>query len=121
MSQRTIPTQAIFVEREGWVYYVANWQRRFNDGGRARLVRLSPRHFVRYNELKEKGRSQKTIALLLFKRVPTRPAAASASPREASRGGDTRTVSVDIGLLTHQQLLTLLQRDLDESLARLRA
>jgi hypothetical protein len=121
MNQRTIPTQAIFVEREGWVYYVANWQRRFSDGGRARLVRLSPRHFVRYNELKEKGRSQKTIALLLFKRVPAKPAATSASPREASKGVDTRTVSVDVALLTHEQILTLLQRDLDERLPGLRA
>ena len=93
MSQRTIPQQAIFVERDGWVYYVTNWQKRFAEGGRPKLVRLSPRHFVRYNELKEKGRSQKTIALLLFKRVPVKVTVLPqpAAPREtkaSERGGD---------------------------------
>lgn len=129
MSQRTIPQQTIFVEREGWVYYVTNWQKRFTDGGRAKLVRLSPRHFVRYNELKAKGRSQKTIALLLFKRVPVKVVAAStpATRREErsgtreDKGTSTRTVTVDITMLTHEQVLSLLQRALGERLPGLRS
>jgi len=129
MSQRTIPQQAIFVEREGWVYYVTNWQKRFAEGGRPRLVRLSPRHFVRYNELKEKGRSQKTIALLLFKRVPVKvtvsPQPATArmvkGDKAGERNNDTRTVTVDITMLTHEQLLSLVQRALRERLPGLRA
>ncbi len=137
MSQRTIPQQAIFVEREGWAYYVTNWQKRFAEGGRPKLVRLSPRHFVRYNELKEKGRSQKTIALLMFKRVPVKvtvspqPALSRESARESAREStrenksgdksDTRTVTIDITMLTHEQLLSLLQRALRERLPGLRA
>lgn len=111
---------AIFVEREGWVYYVTNWQKRFVESTRARLVRLSPRHFVRYNELKEKGRSQKTIALLLFKRVPVKVVASAGppTPREAKAG--ERTVTVDIAMLTHEQVLSLLQRALGERFPGLR-
>lgn len=126
MSQRTIPQQTIFVERDGWVYYVTNWQRRFTEGGRAKLVRLSPRHFVRYNELKGKGRSAKTIALLLFKRVPVKvvvapqPAAAR-EPGVREAKSDTRSVTVDITMLTHEQLLSLVQRALKERLPALRA
>lgn len=129
MSQRTIPQQTIFVEREGWVYYVTNWQKRFTDGGRVKLVRLSPRHFVRYNDLKAKGRSQKTIALLLFKRVAVKVTASptSAVPREErsgtreDKGTGTRTVTVDITMLTHEQVLSLLQRALGERLPGLRS
>ncbi len=127
MSQRSVPQQAIFVEREGWVYYVTNWQRRFTDGGRAKLVRLSPRHFVRYNELKEKGRSAKTIALLLFKRVPVKvvvapqPAARESTTRVARETkSETRSVTIDITMLTHEQLLSLVQRALKERLPALR-
>lgn len=133
MSQRTISQQAIFVEREGWAYYVTNWQKRFAEGGRPKLVRLSPRHFVRYNELKEKGRSQKTIALLLFKRVPVKvtvlpqgvaardmKASDKQSDRSSEKGSDTRTVTVDITMLTHEQILSLLQRALHERLPGLR-
>jgi hypothetical protein len=145
MSQRTISQQAIFVERDGWVYYVTNWQKRFTAGGRAKLVRLSPRHFVRYNELKGKGRSPKTIALLLFKKVPLAKAGVAAAmsvvaeareksdarekavPRERAatvriaKASDSQTVSVDITLLTHEQILALLQRALNERLPGLRA
>jgi hypothetical protein len=64
----TVPQRAIFVEREGWVYYVSNWQQRFTESVRAILVKLSPRHVARYYELKDKGRSHKTIAIILFKR-----------------------------------------------------
>ncbi|MBA3701035.1 MAG: hypothetical protein H0W78_19470 [Planctomycetes bacterium] len=134
MSQRAIPQQSIFVEREGWVYYVTNWQKRFAEPCRPKLVRLSPRHFVRYNELKEKGRSQKTIALLLFKRVPAKvttappPAPGRAvtvrmekiAPREDKNPG-SRTVTIDITMLTHEQVLALLQRVLRERLPGLRA
>lgn len=132
MSQRDIPQQTIFVERDGWVFYVTNWQKRFGEGGRAKLVRLSPRHFVRYNDLKGKGRSQKTIALLLFKRVPRVPAKVMLKPatavqhdepdftREAKRE-DIRTVTVDIAMLTHEQVLSLLQRALRERLPGLRS
>lgn len=125
MTQRTIPQHAIFVEREGWVFYVTNWQRRFTEGGRAKLVRLSPRHFVRYNDLKGKGRSQKTIALLLFKRVPVKLAAATqkaaATPADTRESrSETRTVSVDITMLTHEQLFSLVQRALKERLPGLR-
>jgi len=134
MSQRTISQQAIFVERDGWAYYVTNWQKRFAEGGRPKLVRLSPRHFVRYNELKEKGRSQKTTALLLFKRVPVKvtvlpqPLAAregknndKKNDKNNDKASDTRTVTVDITMLTHEQLLSLLQRALRERLPGLRA
>lgn len=123
MSQRNIPQQAIFVEREGWVYYITNWQRRFAEGGRAKLVRLSPRHFVRYNELKAKGRSAKTIALLLFKRVPVKVVVAPQPvvAREAEAKSDTRSVTIDITLLTHEQLLSLVQRALKERLPALRS
>lgn len=125
MSQRNVPQQTIFVEREGWVYYVTNWQRRFSEGGRAKLVRLSPRHFVRYNELKAKGRSAKTIALLLFKRVPVKVVVApQGAAREVSKNdakSDTRSVTVDITMLTHEQLVSLVQRALKERLPALRA
>lgn len=130
MSQRTIPQTDIFVERDGWAYYVTNWQKRFAEGGRPKLVRLSPRHFVRYNELKEKGRSQKTIALLLFKRVPVKVVVsphpvvsrdAKAYDKSSEKNNDTRTVTVDITMLTHEQLLSLLQRALRERLPGLRA
>lgn len=121
MSQRTVPTTAIFVERDGWVYYVTNWQKRFAESARPKLVRLSPRHFVRYNELKEKGRSQKTIALLLFKRVPVKITASPplATPRESK--SVERTVTIDITMLTHEQVLSLVQRALGERFPGLRA
>jgi hypothetical protein len=137
MSQRNISQQAIFVEREGWVFYVTNWQKRFSEGGRAKLVRLSPRHFVRYNELKGKGRSPKTIALLLFKKVPNKSGGSGALPAMSHARGaplrdktptvretkptDSQTVSIDITLLTHEQVLALLQRALGERLPGLRA
>jgi hypothetical protein len=59
-------------------------------------VRLSPRHFVRYQELKARGRSQKTICYLLFKRRAVKPAAAP------------RTVPVSIDILTAEQLYALI-------------
>jgi len=121
MSQRTVPAHAIFVEREGWVYYVTNWQKRFSESARPKLVRLSPRHFVRYNELKEKGRSQKTIAMLLFKRVAVKETVGPQPAARESKSSETRTVSVDITMLTHEQILSLLQRALDERLPGLRA
>ncbi|HEX3133414.1 MAG TPA: hypothetical protein VHX44_07505 [Planctomycetota bacterium] len=121
MSQRAVPAQAIFVERDGWVYYVTNWQKRFSEPVRPKLVRLSPRHFVRYNELKEKGRSQKTIALLLFKRVAVKVTVGPQQGARESKASDTRTVSVDITMLTHEQILSLLQRTLNERLPGLRA
>lgn len=138
MSQRSISQQAIFVEREGWAFYVTNWQKRFTEGGRAKLVRLSPRHFVRYNDLKAKGRSPKTIALLLFKKVPIKSGGAvvgavPAEPRDKSAPRDkgatvriakvseSQTVSIDITLLTHEQILALVQRTLNERLPGLRA
>lgn len=120
MSQRTVSQQTIFVEREGWVYYVTNWQRRFTEGGRAKLVRLSPRHFVRYNELKAKGRSAKTIAMLLFKRVPVKVVVAPQPEAVREVKSDTRTVTIDITMLTHEQLLSLVQRALKERLPALR-
>jgi hypothetical protein len=121
MRAAAVPDQAIFVERDGWVFYVTNWQKRFTAGGRAKLVRLSPRHFVRYQELKEKGRSPKTIALLLFKRVPVK-VGVGPQPAAARAGkGDTRTVVVDITMLTHEQLLSLVQRALGERLPTLRS
>jgi hypothetical protein len=121
MSQRSIPQQAIFIEREGWVYYVTNWQRRFTEGGRAKLVRLSPRHFVRYNELKAKGRSAKTIALLLFKRIPVKVTVAPQPEAAREAKSDARTVTVDITMLTHEQLMSLLQRALKDRFPGLRA
>jgi hypothetical protein len=120
MGAATISDQAIFVERDGWVFYVTNWQKRFTAGGRAKLVRLSPRHFVRYHELKAKGRSPKTIALLLFKRVPVKVSVGGQPLSARTAKSDTRTVTVDIAMLTHEQLLSLVQRALGERLPTLR-
>jgi hypothetical protein len=129
MAVATIPPRAIFVEREGWVFYVTNWQRRYTESSAPTLVRLSPRHFVRYHELKAKGRSPKTIAMLLFKRPPARsPATPGAVRAPVERGVDpdfertdaSRVVSVDIDLLNAEQVLALLQRTLHRKFPGLR-
>ena len=107
MAKFTVPGRALFVEKEGWVYYIANWQARFNDGGRAVLVRLSPRHFVRYHELKERGRSQKTICYLLFKHRAAKPgtsARVAKLPAAKPSSAEQRTIPVSIDILSAEQL-----------------
>jgi hypothetical protein len=121
ISAQSIAAHIIFVERDGWVYYVTNWQKRFNEPARPKLVRLSPRHFVRYQELKQKGRSQKTIAYLLFKKMSVKVNAGPVvETTRTKKTADDRTVTVDIGMLTHEQVLSLLQRALGERFPGLR-
>jgi hypothetical protein len=116
MIYNPIHERAIFVEREGWAYYVTNWQQRFVAPMRALLVRLSPRHFVRYNALKEKGRGEKTIAYLLFKRVKVQVVKEnipiSKVPSVAPSPTAPTVVSIEIDLLTADQLARLIQRSL---------
>jgi hypothetical protein len=121
MTNCTIDDRAIFVEQNGWAYYVANWQQRFAEPVRAMLVRLSPRHFVRYNALKEKGRGQKSIAYLLFKRVPAQVVkdsqqiskAPSQTPLSQTPKAEAPTVVViELEMLTAEQLVRLIQRSL---------
>ena len=116
MIYNPIHDRAIFVEYQGWAYYVANWQRRFVEPMRALLVRLSPRHFVRYNALKEKGRGEKSIAYLLFKRVPVQVVKdnqpISKAPSRAPNPTSPTVVSIEIDLLTAEQLVRLIQRSL---------
>ena len=120
-SAQSIAAHTIFVERDGWVYYVTNWQKRFNEPSRPKLVRLSPRHFVRYQELKQKNRSPKTIAYLLFKKVSVKVTAAPVvETTRTKKSAETRTVTVDIAMLTHEQVLSLLQRALGERFPGLR-
>jgi hypothetical protein len=108
MAKFTVPGRALFVEKDGWVYYVANWQARFNDDGeRAVLVRLSPRHFVRYHELKERGRSQKTICYLLFKHRAAKPGTSARVAKQSAAkqtSAEPRTIPVSIDILTAEQL-----------------
>jgi len=119
MIYNPIHDRAIFVEQQSWAYYVANWQRRFVEPMRALLVRLSPRHFIRYNALKEKGRGEKSIAYLLFKRVPVQVVknsqpiskVPSRVPSPTSPTSPT-VVSIEIDLLTSEQLVRLIQRSL---------
>jgi hypothetical protein len=120
-SAQTIAAHTIFVERDGWVYYVTNWQKRFNEPARPKLVRLSPRHFVRYQEFKQAGRSPKTIAYLLFKKAAVKVTAAPVVEiTRPKKPADERTVTVDIAMLTQEQVLSLLQRALGERFPGLR-
>ena len=116
-----IPQKAIFHEREGWAYYVANWQDRFSSGARAVLIRLSPRHFARYHRLKEAGRSQKSICYALFKKKPPSvPSPAQAETREATPVPRTGKVIVDIVVLNAEQLIGLIDRHLGVRIVGLR-
>ena len=120
-SAQSIAAHTIFVERDGWVYYVTNWQKRFNEPALPKLVRLSPRHFVRYHEFKQAGRSSKTIAYLLFKKAAVKVSAAPVVEiTRTKKSADERTVTVDIAMLTHEQVLSLLQRALGERFPGLR-
>ena len=113
-----LPKDAIFSERDGWVYYVSNWQARRSAGGRAVLVRLSPRHFARYQQLKEKGRSQKTICYLLFRKKPAALGKRGGGAVEAPAAG---RIEVDIAILTVDQLVTLAGAELGARIGGLRA
>ena len=118
----TIPQKAIFHERDGWAYYVANWQDRFTSGARPVLIKLSPRHFARYHRLKDQGRSQKSICIVLFKqKPPTAPVVELAETRETSRVHlRPGTVTIDIAVLTSEQLVTLINRHLGVRISGLR-
>ena len=117
----TIPQKAIFHEREGWAYYVANWQDRFSSGARAVLIRLSPRHFARYHRLKDAGRSQKSICYALFKKKPPSvPSPAQSETREAPPVPRTGKVIVDIVVLNAEQLIGLIDRHLGVRIVGLR-
>lgn len=118
-----IPQKSIFHERDGWAYYVANWQARFTTGTKAVLVKLSPRHFARYHRLKDQGRSQKSICIALFKKKPpTAPVVELAETRETSRVHKRPgTVTIDISVLTCEQLVTLINRHLGVRISGLRA
>ena len=113
-----LPKDAIFSERDGWVFYVSNWQARRSTGGRAVLVRLSPRHFARYQQLKEKGRSAKTICYLLFRKKPAALGKRGVGAAEAPAAG---RIEVDITILTADQLVTLAGAELGARIAGLRA
>ncbi len=124
MAKFTVPDRALFVEKDGWVFYVANWQARFNEGGRAVLVRLSPRHFVRYHELKERGRSQKTICYLLFKHRAAKPGtAARAAKTSAAKpsAAEQHTIPVSIDILSAEQLHTMICQALNVRIVGLKA
>jgi hypothetical protein len=113
-----LPKDAIFDEREGWVFYVSNWQARRTTGGRAVLVRLSPRHFARYHQLKEKGRSAKTICYLLFRKKPAALGKRGSGAVEAPAAG---RIEVDIAILTSEQLVALAGAELGARIGGLRA
>ena len=121
-SPTRIPQKAIFHEHDGWAYYVANWQLRFTTGSKAVLVRLSPRHFARYHRLKDAGRSQKSICYALFKKKPPIiPVPPAPDTRETSRVHQRPgTVTIDIGVLTVEQLVTLINRHLGVRISGLR-
>ncbi len=57
---------AIFVDQQDGVFLVLNWRARARTGGHARLVRLSPTHLVRYQEMRRLGRTPLGIYHLLF-------------------------------------------------------
>lgn len=126
----TIPQKSIFHERDGWAYYVANWQERFTSGVRAVLVKLSPRHFARYHRLKDQGRSQKSICIALFKKRPPKPVdpereTSRKHKRPESTGDDpanwrSSTVTIDIAVLTCEQLVILINRHLGVRISGLR-
>ncbi len=101
------------------MFYVSNWQARRTAGGRAVLVRLSPRHFARYQQLKEKGRSQKTICYLLFRKKPAAlgKRGGGASPAAPAEG----RIEIDIAILTVDQLVTLAGANLGARIGGLRA
>lgn len=119
-----IPQKAIFHERDGWAYYVANWQARFTTGAKAVLVKLSPRHFARYHRLKDAGRSAKSICIALFKKNP--PSAPVVVVEEKETRETSRlhkrpgTVTIDISVLTCEQLVTLINRHLGVRISGLR-
>ena len=116
-----LPKDAIFSEREGWVYYVSNWQARRSTGGRAVLVRLSPRHFARYQQLKEKGRSQKTICYLLFRKKPAALGKRGGGGGVAAAAPAAGRIEVDIAILTVDQLVALAGAELGARIGGLRA
>lgn len=123
-----IPQKAIFHERDGWAYYVANWQTRFTTGAKAVLVKLSPRHFARYHRLKDAGRSPKSICIALFKKNPPSAPVVLVEERETRetsrvhRQAEQRpgTVTIDIDVLTGEQLVTLINRHLGVRISGLR-
>lgn len=61
-----IPADAIFVAEGETLYHVVNWRGRRHAGGRATLVRLSPRHAELYRSMKARGRPDACIPDLLF-------------------------------------------------------
>ncbi len=127
MFTQPIPARSIFIEKDGWAYYVANWQTRFVQPFCAVMVRLSPRHFVRYCQLKAKGRGEKTIAYLLFKKIPRalKKQAPKVQAVEISKPlvaeQQPFMVWVDIAILTSEQVLYLIQRTLSAPFPGLRA
>ncbi len=72
-----IPPHTCFVEREGEVHYVTNWQDRTRRSDPVVLIRLSARHVAIFRALRAKGRSQKTIYYALFVRDGRRDARAT--------------------------------------------
>lgn len=121
-----IPRSTIFVEREGNVYVVVNWAERADDGVKAKLLRLSPRHLARYRVIAAKGRSQKSIYYYVFGKVrrpriaattadaaPARPARPA---RPAAPAADEATAVVPLRLLTADQLHKLIRLRLGHEL-----
>jgi hypothetical protein len=132
MAER-VPQKAIFHEVEGAVYYVTNWQARFNRNQKAVIIRLSPRHGEVYRKLRAKGRSQKSVYYAIFhvggrkqgpvkKSVTRRYAApgASAPPSPASGASRTEMVEVPLELLNQDQLHFLVAHHLGHELPSLR-
>lgn len=104
---KPIPTAAIFVERDGAVFYVTNWQQRRTTPTPAKILKLSPRHLQRYRHMKAKGRSPKSTYYYVFGKV--------------RRIAKTITlISVPIGLLRSEQLQELIAWRLGKPSADLR-
>ena len=107
MSAR-IPAKVCFLEHRGEVYVITNWRLRRNESDVAILLKLSPSHRSKYDLLLWQGRSQEKIFRDLF------PAKRSSrtQPAKTAKAVAKQMVSVDIRLLTKEQLRDLINERL---------
>ncbi|MBA3684672.1 MAG: hypothetical protein H0W72_05460 [Planctomycetes bacterium] len=95
-----IPIRDCFVERDGSVFLVTNWQDRRRPGDAAVLIRLSPRHQAIYRTLSAKHRSHKSVWYALFVRGGRRDAKATRVPIDLGQMSSAELARLANGKLT---------------------
>jgi hypothetical protein len=103
-----IPAKVCFLEHRGEVYVITNWRLRRSENDVAILLKLSPGHRSKYDLLVWQGRPQEKIFRDLF---PAKRGA-RAVPAKAARTAAKQMVSIDVRLLTKEQLRDLINERL---------